>query len=188
MRHGGRRKSTCTAKRVKKRHTSGMCNRRSTIAAGLCLPLVARAGIIDWFNGVTVGKPLPTHDLKFVGTTPDPQATLQLVDFWATWCAPCRDAIPKLNALHQKYAPRGLSIIGVTQEKPELVERFMKTVAFHYPVGIDVDGKLHESLRIIGLPYALFVGKDNTIVWRGAPSGINDELIERLLKEVGART
>ena len=165
-----------------------MCNRRFIVLAGLCLPLATRAGIIDWFNGVTVGKPLPTHDLKFLGSAPDPQATLQLVDFWATWCAPCRDAIPKLNALYQKYAPRGLSIIGVTQEKPELVERFMKTVAFHYPVGLDVEGKLHESLRIIGLPYALFVGRDNTIVWRGAPSGINDELIERLLKEAGARS
>ena len=164
-----------------------MLLRRSALAWALCLSAAARAGVLDWLNGASVGKTLPTHDLKFLGATPDPLATLQLVDFWATWCAPCREAIPKLNALHHKFAPRGLSIIGVTQEKQELVERFMKTVPFHYPVGVDVDGRLHESLRIIGLPYALFVGKDHTIIWRGAPSVINDELIERLLKDAGAR-
>ena len=188
MPHGRRQMPAGAAKRTKKGQTSSMCNRRLTVTAALCLPLAARAGIIDWFNGVTVGKPLPTHDIKFLGATPDPAATLQLIDFGATWCAPCRDAIPKLNALHQKYASRGLSIIGVTQEKQELVERFTKTVPFHYPVGLDVDGELHESLRIIGLPYALFVGRDHMIVWRGAPAGINDALIERLLKEAGTRS
>jgi len=165
-----------------------MLHRRSTLAAALCLPMAGRAGVLDWFNGVTLGKPLPLHEIKFVGMVPDPGATLQLMDFWASWCAPCREAIPKLNALQQKYAARGLSVVGVTQERPEAVERFMKAVPFHYPVGLDVEGKLHEGLRILGLPYALFVGRDKTMVWRGAPSAINDELIEFLLKDAATKT
>ncbi|MBK9571760.1 MAG: TlpA family protein disulfide reductase [Rhodoferax sp.] len=185
VRHGGHGKPTGAAGRAENRHTAAMMLRRSILAWALCLPVAARAGILDWLNGGTVGKPLPTHDLKFLGAAPDPLARLQLVDFWATWCAPCRESIPKLNTFHHKYAARGLAIIGVTQEKQEVVERFMKMVPFHYPVAIDLDGKLHENLRIFGLPYALFIDKNHTIVWRGAPSAINDGLIEWLLKDAG---
>ena len=82
-----------------------MLSRRTSLATALCLPLSVRAGILDWFNGVSVGQILPAIALRFLGPAPDPQAKLQMLDFWATWCGPCRDAIPKLNALgRMRYA------------------------------------------------------------------------------------
>lgn len=141
----------------------------------------ANAGLIDLFNGVKIGMPLPSNDLKYLAASPDPLAKLQLIDFWATWCAPCRESIPKLNAWHAKYASRGLAVVGVTRESAEIVEPFLKKVPIHYPVGLEQRQVLHDALKIKGLPYAIFVSRSGNIVWRGPPDEIDEKLIEALL-------
>ena len=141
----------------------------------------AQAGFVDMFNGVTVGAQLPKNDLVFLGATPSTESNVRLIDFWATTCAPCRTSIPKLNALHQKYASKGLLMIGVSEESKETVTSFLEKVPMHYASAVEGTHSLHKALRIRALPYAIFVDHSGTIIWRGQPSEITEQLIESLL-------
>jgi thiol-disulfide isomerase/thioredoxin len=147
----------------------------------LVAPGPAQAGFVDIFNGVTVGAQLPKNDLVFLGAAPSTANNVRLIDFWATTCAPCRTSIPKLNALHQKYASKGLVMIGVSEESKEVVAPFLEKVPMHYAAAVEGMYSLHKALRIRALPYAIFVDRSGTIVWRGQPEEITEQLIESLL-------
>jgi thiol-disulfide isomerase/thioredoxin len=87
--------------------------------------LAANAGIVDFLNGVKLGKPLPDNDLQYLGVPVVTIDKLLLIDFWATHCAPCVASIPDINALHDKFAPKGLVIIGVSDETEAKVKPFL---------------------------------------------------------------
>ncbi len=136
---------------------------------------------MDWYNGVRLGSKLPDHDAEFVGPPAAPAFKLLLVDFWATWCAPCREEFPHLNALHAGLADQGLSVIGLTQEPRAVAEAFLAKVRIDYPVGAGGQRPLQKSLGIKALPYALLVDRARTIVWRGQASSLSsDEVVRRL--------
>lgn len=149
------------------------------LATAVAFPVYA--GFIDFFNGVEIGVPLPENDLQFLGTTATTTDHTLLIDFWATWCEPCRASIPKLNAWHQKFGPNGLVIIGVSQETKEVVDPFLKKLPMHYASAVEGSKSLHKALGIKALPYAIFVNRAGKIVWRGQPSEITDELILSIL-------
>ena len=161
-----------------------MLDRRTAIVAcSLAFThLAASADFLDWYNGAKLGSILPEDDAVFPNGIPSQSSKLILIDFWATWCAPCREQIPKLNAWHQRYAPKGLSIVGVTKETPDIVAAFMERTQMDYPVAVGMKRSLQDSLGIKALPYAVFARRDRKIIWRGQPQAINDALIESLLQ------
>jgi thiol-disulfide isomerase/thioredoxin len=155
--------------------------RRQAIAFTAALPLSARAGIVDWFNGVKVGARLPAYDTVYLNAEPPAEPRLLLIDFWATWCAPCVAAIPRLNDLHQRFAPRGVSLIGLSPETPEVVKPFLARRSMLYPIGAGGKQPLAAALGIKAMPYALIAKPDGTVLWRGQPEGPMDALIEQHL-------
>ena len=87
-----------------------------------------------------------------------------LLDFWATWCVPCREEIPHLVELQDKYRDRGLQIIGVSMDDgPEPVRDFYRQFKMNYPVvmGDAKTGELYGG--VLGLPIAFVVGRDGRI-------------------------
>lgn len=91
-----------------------------------------------------------------------------LLEFWATWCRSCVTSIPDLNKLHDKYAPQGLEIIGLSQDHAEgTLAEFMKTKDIHYSVAID-NGTV-DLCDITGYPTSILVDHTGQIVWRGHP-------------------
>ena len=87
-----------------------------------------------------------------------------LLDFWATWCDPCREEIPHFVELQNKYGGQGLQIIGVSMDDgPEPVRDFYQRFKMNYPVvmGNAKTGELYGG--VLGLPIAFLIGRDGRI-------------------------
>ncbi len=90
-----------------------------------------------------------------------------VLNFWATWCAPCRKEIPLLNALQKNYAARGVQIVGIAVDNLDAVKQFMHAVPVSYPVLIG-DQEAIELIEAYGdragaLPYTVFINRDGMI-------------------------
>lgn len=129
-----------------------------------------------------VGQKLPDSYLNFVGKSPDWKGKPLLLEFWATWCPPCRKSIPHLNEIFAKYKDRGLVVIGVTDEDEAKIRKFQKDVPMDYSVAIDGDSRLGEKMGIRSIPTAFLVNKTGEIVWEGHPMQLTDEDIAKILE------
>jgi thiol-disulfide isomerase/thioredoxin len=88
-----------------------------------------------------------------------------LLDFWATWCDPCREEIPHFVELQNKYGSQDLQIIGVSMDDgPEPVREFYQRFKMNYPVvmGNAKTGELYGG--VLGLPIAFLIGRDGRIM------------------------
>ena len=129
-----------------------------------------------------VGQKVPDLKLNYLSSKPDTTGKPMVLEFWATWCGPCRTSIPHLNALHQKYKEKGLVIIGVTEEDNQTIRRFTKSVPMEYHPATDRNGKLSKEFAIQGIPHALLVNKSGEIVWEGHPMSLKESEIEKVLQ------
>lgn len=86
------------------------------------------------------------------------------VDFWASWCTPCRKSFPWMNEMQARYADDGLVIIAVNLDKePALVEEFLKTTPADFIIGLDPEAKLAEKFAIIGMPSVRVFARDSSL-------------------------
>lgn len=112
---------------------------------------------------------------------------IYVVEFWATWCGPCREAIPHLSELQKKYKERGVVFMGLTDEAPSVVKGFMQKMGakMDYAVGIDERDQTFKRYMAPfdqdGIPHAFIVDKDGQLVWHGHPMGSLDKALEELL-------
>lgn len=96
----------------------------------------------------------------------DQEGRVLLINFWATWCAPCREEIPDLNELQADLEGDGLRIIGVALDRQgrKVVEPFAEKLSIEYPVVIDAEGTAESEFGPIpGLPTTIVVGPDGQI-------------------------
>ena len=125
-----------------------------------------------------IGQPVPAVQL------PDPMGEIQtlsqwrgrpmLINFWATWCPPCREEIPDLIALRHAFGERGLVVVGIALDDPKPVRRFVRDFHIDYPVlveegsGTQMNTDFGNALGV--LPYTVYVDADGVIrkVHRGA--------------------
>ena len=158
--------------------------RRTALLAGSLASagFSASAGIVDWFTGVKLGMSLPVFDAEWLTEAPSDHRRLLLVDFWATWCAPCRNEFPHLNELSDAFASAGLQVAGLSLEPKEIVQPFLAKVDIRYRVGAGGKRPLQQSLGVKALPYSIAVDNANKVVWRGQSSELAEAEVERLLK------
>jgi peroxiredoxin len=94
----------------------------------------------------------------------DFQGDVVLINFWATWCAPCRAEIPDFEQVYQDRRDAGFVILGVNeQEAPEVIEPFVQELGMTYPVLLDERGQVMSEYRALGLPTSLLVDRDGVI-------------------------
>jgi thiol-disulfide isomerase/thioredoxin len=102
-----------------------------------------------------------------------------VVEFWATWCPPCRMSIPHLNELSLRVQPFGLAVIGLSNEEAGVVRPFVDKMNMRYHVGIDNDTK---GFEFPGIPFAAVVGMNGKVAWAGHPlhPGFEEALFKAL--------
>lgn len=104
-----------------------------------------------------------------------------VVEFWATWCPPCRTSIPHLIKLHDAYKDKGVVVIGLTDEGAADIASFVTKMKMTYPVGTDSGSGNTYGVR--GIPTAFIVAPGGKVVWRGHPMNGLDEAVADALKE-----
>jgi cytochrome c biogenesis protein CcmG, thiol:disulfide interchange protein DsbE len=98
-----------------------------------------------------------------------------LVDFWASWCEPCRHSFPWLNTMQSKYADRGLVVIGVNVDRERAAaERFLRDVPAAFQIVYDPAGTLASQYDLPGMPVSYVIGPKGEIV--GHHVGFRDAL------------
>ena len=108
-----------------------------------------------------------------------------VVNFWATWCAPCREEIPGFVRLQERYGPRGLTFVGIAIDQPDKVAEFAREFRINYPLLVGGLDSL-ELLRQVGnrtgvLPYTLVIDREGNLVAR-EPGGLKEAKLDSLLQ------
>jgi peroxiredoxin len=89
-----------------------------------------------------------------------------LLNFWATWCPPCRKEMPDMEKLYREYQKDGFVVLAVSDEDRETVAGFLAKQNYTFPVLLDADRKVHESFDVEGIPKSFLFGRDGRIVAR----------------------
>jgi thiol-disulfide isomerase/thioredoxin len=134
------------------------------------------------------GKPGPEFFVERwynTNAAPDMTGKLAVVDFWATWCSPCRAAIPHMNELAAAYRD-DVVCIGISDESWRNFEegtmrhRLSKS-DFQYPVGIDPSSRMKNAFRISGIPHVAVISADGVVRWQGHPNSLNASVMNQLV-------
>lgn len=122
---------------------------------------------------------------KWLTEIPNTDGKFVLIDFWATWCGPCRKAIPHLNDFHKTFKDE-LVVIGISDEPKGKVKR-MKTPKINYYNAIDTEERLKQIYEVQGIPHCVIINPDGIVVWEGWPQQkgfeLTEETIDGLLKK-----
>ena len=127
-----------------------------------------------------VGTQAPAFDLPVFGQNEKHVALAQargkvvLVDFWASWCGPCRQSFPWMNAMQAKYAGKGLQIVGVNLDAHRSdADKFLAEVPATFSVAFDAQGETPKRYAIKGMPTSVLIGPDGRVIQMH--SGFRDE-------------
>jgi len=110
-----------------------------------------------------------------------------VVEFWATWCPPCRTSIPHLTEIQHKYKDQKVTVIGISNEKVATVQPFVANMGakMDYTVAVDPEGKANagymKAFNQNGIPHAFIVDGKGQIAWHGHPMDGLDEALADVL-------
>ncbi|MDD6253194.1 MAG: TlpA family protein disulfide reductase [Candidatus Cryptobacteroides sp.] len=109
-----------------------------------------------------------------------------LVDFWASWCGPCRREIPYLKNVYRKYAGKDFEVLGVaTWDKPEATKRAIIEDNILYPQILNAQDAGSKAYGIEGIPEIILFGPDGKILHRGLRGPYIEATVKRYVKPVG---
>jgi peroxiredoxin len=133
------------------------------------------------------GKPAPQFKLDSIQGKPVSLADLNgkvvVLDFWATWCGPCRASLPHLNDLYNEFKDKGLAVYAIDQQEDKQdVSDFVVESKLTLPVLLDPEGKVGAQYGVEGIPQTVVIGKDGKI--RKVYVGFGDELVQELRQVV----
>lgn len=113
---------------------------------------------------------------------PHTEGKYVLIDFWATWCAPCKKAIPELNHFAKKFKDK-LVVIGISDETKKKITK-LKTPKIDYYSAYDTRKKLKNIYKVKGIPHVVVINPKGIVVWEGYPLLKGHELTEEVMTDL----
>lgn len=111
-----------------------------------------------------------------------------LVDFWASWCTPCRLSFPWMNRLHERLSERGLRILAINLDRRrEDAVRFLSAYPARFEIALDPAAQSASALNIQAMPTSMLLGQDGVIRWthKGFRESDTDGLEQRIKEALG---
>jgi thiol-disulfide isomerase/thioredoxin len=163
---------------------------RSGAAAALAVTILAGVALAHHtagdFDAARAREILRRHPLRTLDgrtlTLGKPEGEVVVVNFWASWCAPCRRELPDLNRFHAQIAQRGGRVVAVSIDQDLAnVKRFVKKHALTMPVCHDGPSGLARSLDLEHVPFTIVLDRSGNVAWSG--SGSDAATLARLAAE-----
>jgi len=144
-------------------------------------------------QALTVGQKAPDFTLKsMVGKNlnlVEQRGNILLINFWASWCAPCRKEMPELQALQEKYQDLGFSVWGINVEQENQAGRkFLADLKLTFPIFFDAKNTLSATYQVAAMPTSVIVDRNGIVrfIFRGYKSGYEKKYakaIKQLIRE-----
>jgi cytochrome c biogenesis protein CcmG/thiol:disulfide interchange protein DsbE len=139
-----------------------------------------------------VGSPMPEFSLPLLGSgsrfgSSDLEGKPVVINFWASWCIPCREEARVLEAAWKKYGPQGVHVLGVNvQDSEEDAQAFVKEFGLTYPTVRDKDLTLWTKLGVSGLPETFFVDSEGVFFGVGSGDQVDQSGATKILGAIDA--
>jgi thiol-disulfide isomerase/thioredoxin len=170
------------------------------MGTGIAVTAAAEDGKDEKKPLLAVGDPAPAFEVgKWIQGGPVShleKGKFYLIEFWATWCGPCRKTIPHINELYKKFSPKGLNVMGIAirEDDQKLVPRFVKMMGekMTYPVVVDdakdadsgkMDAGWMQAAGTDALPRAFLINRDGIIAYQGNPIDLTEEMVQAILDD-----
>ena len=125
----------------------------------LCVSLAGAASVKGPAPNFTL-KSLSGENLKLSEMT----GNVVLINFWASWCGPCREEMPLLNALHKKYQPLGFTVLGINvEEQTDKARGFLSNYPVDFPILLDKTNEVSRQYKVIAMPTTVVVDRDGNM-------------------------
>ena len=112
----------------------------------------------------------------------DLHGNVVLVNFWGTWCPPCRKEMPDMETLYKRFQSKGLVILAISDEEKEIVNEFIATHKYSFPVLLDPGAKTRKAYLIEGIPKTFIYDRDGKLVATGVDQRTESQFLEMLAK------
>jgi len=103
-----------------------------------------------------------------------------LVNFWATWCPPCRKEMPDLQALYDKYKDQGFVVLSISDEEAAKVQPFITERKISYPVLLDPGRKVNDLFQVEGIPKSFVYNREGKLVAQSIDMRTRNQFLEML--------
>jgi peroxiredoxin len=105
-----------------------------------------------------------------------------LVNFWATWCPPCRTEMPDLEALYRRFKEQGFVVLAISDEEVSRVKPFIAARDFSYPILLDPGRKVHEAFQVEGIPRSFVYDREGKLAAQFIDMRTRKQFLEMLAK------
>ena len=143
-----------------------------------------------------IGRPVPDYQAVTLdgdsASLARSRGRVILLNVWATWCHPCREEIPVLQALHERYGSRGFELIGVSVDgrgEQATIRAFARDFGMTYDLWHDPEERVQSAFLAVGVPATFLIDRDGTLRWRhvGPIRATDTTLVREIERALGRR-